>query len=960
MTPSYRYEKEGITQNPENVEQQSRGMPGFFKKQDQNANKFAAQEDIQEVKDKGYKIASSSATLPIADASQIGVGGSKQLVHSVAESSVLNFLKERCPDILTDDVVNNKAFMTMLCEPIESMTEYERINLAYITGKAKQSQTSELSKIIKYINGQISVLDKQLNDASKLEINLSAGLTQVNILCAIKQGKLTDISKSAWSIREKIRNTSVFSKLSKRIKQQARSAKKSILPQQGSTTVECCNTGLTWDEAYLSLETKIIRGTYVPKLSLLNLAARIHDEFLLKTDEISAESASKREVIISQLLQNFPILRATNKEKANKDVLVNVHELLLSPDSFDILLGADKDVSNEPDNQTIYDPTEEAVLVTEGPTRCRGKEPYWLKFPELVETATNFIKLHSFSAHNRRRETTGTGTGVSLRDLQCHLLDKVPGLKEKGISLDTIHHLMVAPKKNSGRAGRYKGLVDAKIAKKRNQYREESENQHFIFSRVNYREEMCAMYENECRFYSSDDMNKLRMGPATAVSRYHQQQRFFARDNTPNLWDHDFPNSGYLLATSGYQMQCKRNEEREDEISEEYTSPELNDLSIPLAENAQDGQDLSGKKHSNINGKMVISDKLGRPHIQKTTYGPALLLLRACKFKQSSGATHANDLLPILRAQVQEGKGVAFVKVDNGSDWNLLSVVNSLYLCRLWRDSGLDILGIVSYAARYSAYNQIEHLWSPMSKKLTSVILPSVLEGEEEPPCRQSDISDEERRMKEAVVFDKAMDLVKSRYWGGAKFNGSEVTTHYKPCLEEEHPYSDYKETHKLLTGPIAHARNNKEITKELRFLTKHVDRKSNELIFMKCYDPRCAFCVQHPVKAVQVWNFLRERDFKWFNPVPSTSHQGHYKTFLEMLEMETTALQTGDANLPCSISLDRCPFCPSYLFMSEAEKKRHLDILHHDKKILEIPYGRRNIAAILLSNRKLAGRDVA
>lgn len=85
-----------------------------------------------------------------------------------------------------------------------------------------------------------------------------------------------------------------------------------------------------------------------------------------------------------------------------------------------------------------------------------------------------------------------------------------------------------------------------------------------------------------------------------------------------------------------------------------------------------------------------------------------------------------------------------------------------------------------------------------MSKKLTSVILPSVLEDEEEPPCRQSDISDEERKMKEAVVFDKAMDLVKNRYWKGATFNGSEVTTHYKPCLEEEHPYNDYKEIHKV------------------------------------------------------------------------------------------------------------------------------------------------------------------
>ena len=66
--------------------------------------------------------------------------------------------------------------------------------------------------------------------------------------------------------------------------------------------------------------------------------------------------------------------------------------------------------------------------------------------------------------------------------------------------------------------------------------------------------------------------------------------------------------------------------------------------------------------------------------------------------------------MPILSAQVKDGKTVAFIKVDNGSDWNIHSVVNSLYLFHLQRDSGLDILGVVSYAAKYSAYNQIEHL----------------------------------------------------------------------------------------------------------------------------------------------------------------------------------------------------------------------------------------------------------
>ena len=93
------------------------------------------------------------------------------------------------------------------------------------------------------------------------------------------------------------------------------------------------------------------------------------------------------------------------------------------------------------------------------------------------------------------------------------------------------------------------------------------------------------------------------------------------------------------------------------------------------------------------------------------------------------------------------------MKVDNGADWNLLNVVNEMYFFRLWKDSGLDILGVVSYAAKYSVYNNNEHRWNPMSRKLSSVILSSVLEGEDVPPGKQTGISAEERTAKEVQVI---------------------------------------------------------------------------------------------------------------------------------------------------------------------------------------------------------------
>ena len=102
----------------------------------------------------------------------------------------------------------------------------------------------------------------------------------------------------------------------------------------------------------------------------------------------------------------------------------------------------------------------------------------------------------------------------------------------------------------------------------------------------------------------------------------------------------------------------------------------------------------------------------------------------------------------MLSGYFKTGKTVAFLEVDNGSDWNLHFIINSIYLCRLWKDSGSDILGVLNYAAKYSAYNNIQHLWAPLSKK-PSVILPSVLEEDDEEPCQQSGLSPSEVYQKE-------------------------------------------------------------------------------------------------------------------------------------------------------------------------------------------------------------------
>ena len=69
---------------------------------------------------------------------------------------------------------------------------------------------------------------------------------------------------------------------------------------------------------------------------------------------------------------------------------------------------------------------------------------------------------------------------------------------------------------------------------------------------MKYRKEFVAKFNKEATFYSCDDLNKLRMGLATAVSRYHQIFRIFVNNDMPNVGDHDFPNTSYLIVSARY------------------------------------------------------------------------------------------------------------------------------------------------------------------------------------------------------------------------------------------------------------------------------------------------------------------------------------------------------------------------------------------------------------------------
>ncbi|KAJ8030579.1 hypothetical protein HOLleu_27035 [Holothuria leucospilota] len=103
-----------------------------------------------------------------------------------------------------------------------------------------------------------------------------------------------------------------------------------------------------------------------------------------------------------------------------------------------------------------------------------------------------------------------------------------------------------------------------------------------------------------------------------------------------------------------------------------------------------------------------------------------------------------NDIVTILD-QVGPDKKVVVLVVDGGPDWSAKSLTVLLFLSRLSRQRKLEVLCMTLYGPGQSAFNPIEHLWAPLSKKLACVSLPATLPGEKQPPSKQSGISSEER-----------------------------------------------------------------------------------------------------------------------------------------------------------------------------------------------------------------------
>ena len=283
-------------------------------------------------------------------------------------------------------------------------------------------------------------------------------------------------------------------------------------------------------------------------VSLLSLLEEIEEEYELKSGCLVGSHVSIEE----QLLVSFPLLslkRHTGKKKYTHPLLVDAWEFVLPSSELLIdLFSAAKDCSPLASTSTSQ---ENRQPVVQSPAAKPGRKAYHTIFPSMAQRALEFLQQHGWSAQERRRASIGNSVGVSLESLRKHLLETVPGLKEKGISRTSVHQLLLPPRQKTLNANRYHGVVPAKVPGKRNAAAQDHAHVQHCASQVNLAMEFAADHQDEVMAFSCDDMNKIQIG-SMAVSRYHQIRRFFVVGDEPNYPDHDFPVKNNKIIPSGY------------------------------------------------------------------------------------------------------------------------------------------------------------------------------------------------------------------------------------------------------------------------------------------------------------------------------------------------------------------------------------------------------------------------
>ena len=179
-------------------------------------------------------------------------------------------------------------------------------------------------------------------------------------------------------------------------------------------------------------------------------------------------------------------------------------------------------------------------------------------------------------------------------------------------------------------------------------------------------------------------------------------------------------------------------------------------------------------------------------------------------------------------------------------------------------------------------------------------------------------------------MFDKAIsDLAHCRE--NEEFNGYPVGIKAIICGEDNLKWGDNSTVKDFFKAPLRDLHQYKHSKNECKSMFRHLDRHSNDMVFIQCKDRSC--CTEW--QSSKLRDHLAIFDFRLPAPVFGTSRDGHFDTFLQRLKEKRNGQKYGDEGQPTSVAkkFEKCSMCYSYKFKSKTEENRHVRMFHRHAK---------------------------
>ena len=135
--------------------------------------------------------AASTNPLLIPDTAEIcsNKNDNKLYANIFNKQALTRFLKEFCPTLLSDDLINNEAFVDGSVQSSKVILDFLQNRKTYDGLRQRKRQGNEMKAILTSLDTKLDSLKKKIDETSRIKVNLCKGLS--NVITTVKQKKNT-------------------------------------------------------------------------------------------------------------------------------------------------------------------------------------------------------------------------------------------------------------------------------------------------------------------------------------------------------------------------------------------------------------------------------------------------------------------------------------------------------------------------------------------------------------------------------------------------------------------------------------------------------------------------------------------------------------------------------------------------------------------------------------------------